>query len=73
MNTIKNVIMVVPVLMTNCQVLEKSNNGPVIAQVRIRKKATMNAIGLPANRVMAVDILSKILLTLDTFGFFIML
>src|SRR3954465_11073278 len=46
--TIKNVTMVVPVLMTNCQVSEKPNNGPVIAQTRITPAARIKVDARPA-------------------------
>ena len=43
----RNVTMVVPVLMTSCQVSEKSKSGPVIAQTTITVTARMNAQGDP--------------------------
>ena len=47
----RKVIMVVPVLMTNCQVSEYSKTGPVINQIRIVIMAITNAVELPACRV----------------------
>ena len=52
-NTIKNVIMVVPVLMTSCQVSEKWNNGPVAPQTITKLAAIENAEVEPENFVMA--------------------
>lgn len=43
--------MVVPVLMTSCQVSEKANNGPVVAQTAITPTATPNAHEPPAHSV----------------------
>src|SRR6476619_923155 len=40
--------MVVPVLMTNCQVSEKPNNGPVIAQTRTTPAARIKVDARPA-------------------------
>ncbi len=39
--------MVVPVLITSCQVLENPKNGPVKAHIIIRRKARTDATGLP--------------------------
>src|SRR5688572_2357339 len=46
-NTIRKVTMVVPVLMTSCQVSEKWNTGPVTAQMTSTAAAMMKAHGLP--------------------------
>src|SRR5258706_749172 len=46
-NTMRNVTIVVPVLMTNCQVSEKWNNGPVIPHIKMITRATINAHGEP--------------------------
>src|SRR5439155_19326741 len=46
-NTIRNVTMVVPVLITSCQVSEYPNIGPVTAQTAMMSNARMNAHGLP--------------------------
>src|ERR1043165_3005156 len=46
-NTIRNVMIVVPVLITNCQVSEKSNIGPVIAQTTTVPAANKKATELP--------------------------
>jgi hypothetical protein len=48
--TIKNVIMVVLVLMTSCQVSLKWKIGPVIAQSTMIPRATINVTGRPAAR-----------------------
>lgn len=45
-----NVMIVVAVLMTNCQVSLKLNTGPVIIQTRIVPTATAKTIGRPQNR-----------------------
>src|SRR5688572_16813353 len=49
-NTIKKVMMVVPVFITNCQVSLKPNRGPLTAQTTIISTATTNVAGLPAIR-----------------------
>src|SRR6478735_138841 len=46
-------MIVVPVLMTSCQVSLKSKNGPVIAQTTIVPRARTNAIVLPVQSVTA--------------------
>ena len=51
--------MVVPVLITSCQVSEYLNMGPVIPQMITTPSAIPNALELPVKQVMAVDILSK--------------
>src|SRR5688572_30595085 len=53
--------MVVPVLMTNCQVSENPNIGPVAAQPRIVTQQSKNVIGLPAACATPVAILAKLL------------
>jgi hypothetical protein len=45
--------MVVPVLITSCQVFEKWNRGPVIAQTRMIPNASVKAGTLPVNQVAA--------------------
>src|SRR6187402_2094878 len=47
-NTIRKVTMVVPVLMTSCQVSEKPNTGPVAAQITITSRAAEKVQKLPA-------------------------
>ena len=47
--------MVVPVLITNCQVSENLKRGPVNPQTIIIKKAPINADGLPAAFVTLVE------------------
>ena len=46
-NTIRNVTMVVPVLMTSCQVSLKPNNGPDTSQTTINPAAMANTHGRP--------------------------
>ena len=46
--------MVVPVLMTSCQVSEKPKIGPVTAQATTTASASTNVFALPAARVMAM-------------------
>ena len=53
-NTIKNVIIVVPVLITNCQVSENLQTGPVDAQTTTSSTADKNVQELPA----AFDVLA---------------
>ena len=57
--TIRNVTMVVPVLMTSCQVSEKPKIGPVTAQTRTTPSASPNAHELPAHAVTRPDIRSS--------------
>lgn len=52
-------MIVVPVLITSCQVSEKSNNGPDIPQNSTVAKAQRNAAELPVQQVIAVAALSK--------------
>jgi hypothetical protein len=40
-------MMVVPVLITSCQVSLKAKKGPVMAHTRMIKTAIMNVAGLP--------------------------
>lgn len=40
-------MMVVPVFITSCHVSEKSNKGPLTAQMTITANAIIHAIGLP--------------------------
>src|SRR5262249_36198951 len=49
-NTIRKVIIVVPVLMTSCHVSLKPNTGPVHAHTTIPVTATPKAIGRPVTR-----------------------
>ena len=49
-NTIRNVTIVVPVLMTSCQVSENPNSGPVIAHTMTTEQAVTNAAGVPVAR-----------------------
>lgn len=58
-NTIKKVMMVVPVLITSCQVLEKLNSGPVSSQMIMTTRAMINAGVLPALLVTADESFSK--------------
>lgn len=51
--------MVVPVLMTSCQVSEKWKTGPVIAQTIMTKNASMKAKGEPVAFVTVVENLSN--------------
>ena len=43
----RNVTMVVPVLMTSCQVSENANKGPLIAQIATAATAMKKAAGVP--------------------------
>src|ERR1700704_4830580 len=52
--TIKNVMMVVPVLMTSCQVSLNRNSGPVTSQARITPTARLKVAGLPVTRAVAL-------------------
>src|SRR5262245_61017992 len=49
-NTIRKVTIVVPVLITSCQVSLKWKRGPVIAQVKTTANANAKAAGLPVAR-----------------------
>jgi hypothetical protein len=49
----RNVTIVVPVLMTSCQVSENPKIGPVIAQTRTIARASPKAGTVPVNRVAA--------------------
>src|SRR6476659_7827987 len=49
-NTMRKVTIVVPVLITSCQVSLKPNSGPVTAQATMTAAATVNADGLPVAR-----------------------
>ncbi len=51
-NTIRNVMMVVPVLMTSCQVSEYLNRGPVAAYSSIIPTEVTKAAVEPVNLVM---------------------
>src|SRR3982750_2453682 len=46
-NTIRKVMMVVEVLITNCQVSEKPNSGPLAAQAATRTTQTRKVTGRP--------------------------
>jgi hypothetical protein len=48
--TIRNVMMVVPVLITNCQVSLNRKKGPVTSQRRITAVARLKVEGLPVTR-----------------------
>ena len=73
MKTIKKVMIVVPVLITNCQVSEKLNIGPVTAHTIITKNAMINDVDVPTARVIADDIFSnravKLVFLFDIFYF----
>src|SRR5690348_10857690 len=56
--------MVVPVLMTNCQVSEKPNKGPVTAQTSTTSAARMNVLACPAARDVRFATTPKSLATL---------
>jgi hypothetical protein len=66
-NTIKKVIMVVPVLITNCQVSENLNIGPVTAQITITNKAIVKAVEVPTALVIPEEIFSNRVLKLFFF------
>jgi hypothetical protein len=53
-NTIRKVMMVVPVLITSCQVLLNLNSGPVIAQTRTTPAASAKHNGRPVKREAAL-------------------
>src|SRR5437016_4060122 len=57
--TIRNVMIVVPVLITSCHVSEKLNMGPVTNHMITITQAIINAAGLPEALVIFVAILSK--------------
>jgi hypothetical protein len=48
-NTIKKVIIVVPVLITSCHVSEKWKSGPVVAQTATIKIAPKNTVAVPVH------------------------
>src|SRR5215212_2752814 len=52
-NTIRKVTIVVPVLMTSCQVSEKPKNGPVTAQTIMSTTESANVRGFPVARATA--------------------
>ena len=54
-NTIRNVTIVVPVLITSCQVSEKWKIGPVTSQTTITARRAANAHELPVQAVTARD------------------
>lgn len=58
-NTIKKVTIVVPVLITNCQVSEKLNIGPEINQITIEIAASINTPADPASVDARDEILRK--------------
>jgi hypothetical protein len=58
-NTIRNVMIVVPVLMMSCQVSEKLMIGPVTAQPRMSATAATSAKGDPSAPVRRVAIRLK--------------
>src|SRR5690242_16841835 len=47
-NTIRNVTIVVPVLMTNCHVSENPNSGPLVPQATTTPAANMKVEARPA-------------------------
>lgn len=53
--TIKKVTIVVPVLITNCQVSEKLKTGPVIPQITTMAMAVINEYALPVAFVTIVE------------------
>jgi len=57
--TIRNVTIVVPVLMTSCQVSDQWKSGQVTAQTRMTPSARMNAIGRPVSAATRDDHLSN--------------
>src|SRR4051812_17592502 len=59
-NTIRNVMMVVEVLITSCQVSLKPNIGPLRAQTSTSAIATKNETGLPIQCAMAQATLEKV-------------
>jgi len=67
--TIKKVMIVVPVLITNCQVSEYLKNGPETAQIITMETAVRKAKELPVNFVAQFANFSKI----DLSDFFISL
>src|SRR4051794_17046207 len=56
-NTIRKVTIVVPVLMTSCQVSENLKSGPVNAQTRISNTGERNVHGEPTPAATAAAIL----------------
>src|SRR3954453_16593189 len=62
-NTIRNVMIVVPVLMTSCHVSEKPNSGPSAAQIKMQRQDATKVNGLPVALATLSDILPK---TADT-------
>src|SRR4029450_5226095 len=59
--------MVVPVLITSCQVSEKAKSGPVAAQTTITAKARPNASLLPVQRATVPENCPSIRPTVDGF------
>ncbi len=53
-NTIRKVMMVVPVLITNCQVSENLKTGPVAAHTTTQSTHSRKAMGLPVARAVAL-------------------
>jgi hypothetical protein len=51
--------MVVPVLITSCQVSEYLNTGPVTAQITTIRRAMINAAELPVAKVAQSENFSK--------------
>jgi hypothetical protein len=49
-NTMRNVTIVVPVLITSCQVSEKRKIGPVSAQTKTTRNARRKADAVPVSR-----------------------
>ncbi len=57
--TIRKVTIVVPVLITSCQVSEKPNSGPVAAQTTTTSAAVRNAQGDPTALEVRCEIFRK--------------
>jgi hypothetical protein len=57
----RNVMIVVDVLITNCQVSEKPKKGPEIAHAATNPTAETNVIGFPEALAIALANLAKIL------------
>jgi predicted component of type VI protein secretion system len=61
-NTIRKVTIVVPVLITSCQVSEKLKSGPVTAHATMIATAKVNTQARPASRDVTVAICENSLL-----------
>jgi hypothetical protein len=60
MNTIRKVIIVVPVLITSCQVSEKLKIGPDMPHIIINASAAIKVVGLPVHLCDSMGELVKI-------------